>query len=460
MKNVRALFFGLIVSVFAVPLVHAAYPGDCAVGLYQVFSTLTGGGTVSGATGFTISSTGSVTLTGIGAITKEGAKYMSVKLFFFENGSWKQSGGFSYTNIAAGFTIPPNFRQIANINSTAAELGTACPAQPCPKGPGAPIYTGLPYDAAYYEQAGICDNGCVSKPASGPILNSYAQDGSGYLIGPWESTGEQCETGITAELPPQPQPEDQDDAGENACAAKCAGQAYQYDSATGSCECFGAPSYTTDPPQDPTVPTTDPGSPNVPAAQNPATDPGGDPQLGAQIANQGKQINQGDAQLGQLGAINNKLGAVISNQGKQFGQGDKIIDYQRRQLGALEDIRNNLAEEKNADIPGLPDQPELDGSIPDTKNWTEYDDAEAIGQAQGQKQIDIIENLESDSPFTFGLNTSGADPCLSGPLLGTQIDICFNRPWMLTGYAIMNGITISVGYLQAFLMIQKVITGA
>jgi len=363
--------------------------------------------------------------------------------------------------------VPQGATYITGAGTFSSPAATAalpgCPAaNPCEEQqgqPGAFMYVGLPYDSQTYSETGICDNGCVAKPSAGVTSDTYADDGSGYIIGPWTYTGDQCEAGVTSDLPPQPPQEQIDDAADKVCAAKCAGRSYQYDPATGQCECFGAPGVI-EPPLEPTEPTTDPGSPPVPGAQTPATDPGGDPQLGAQIANQGKQIGQGDAQLGQLGAINNKLGAVISNQGKQIGQADKGLDYQRRQLDALEDIKNEMAKDDNADVPNLPDQPELDGSIPDTKNWTEHDDAEAVGQAQGQKQIDIIEDYQSDSPFTFGINTSGADPCLSGPMLGTQIDICFNRPWMLTGYAIMNGITISVGYLQAFLMIQKVVTGA
>lgn len=375
----------------------------------------------------------------------------------------RYASGFDLTTIGVKVLSTAHYAAPTSSQVNSAYPG-GCPApDPCEglEGqPGAPVYTGLPYDAQTYEETGICDNGCAAKPAAGPILNSYAADGSGYIIGPWIYTGGPCEAGVTSELPPQPEPEDQCKEGESACQAHCQGKVFQFNCDTGQCECFGPGSYTPDPPLDPTTPTPDPGSPAVPGAQTPATDPGGDAQLGAQIENQGKQIGQGDAQLAQLGAINNKLGAVISNQGKQIGQGDTAIDYARRQLGALEDIRNELAEENNADVPGLPDQPELDGSIPDTKNWTEYDDAETIGQEQGQKQIDIIEGAQGDSPFTFGINTSGSDPCLSGPMFGTQIDICFNRPWMLTGYAIMNGITISIGYLQAFLMIQRVVTGA
>lgn len=453
----RFCFF--MVGLLALPgIALAAYPGVCTTTIYSVGTTTFPGNNGS----WSISATGSF----VKGTYQAGVTGTYYKVAHY----WKpsESQGFQATFISDGYFLNPGpgtpvsvaqFTQTPSKLEAQGILSCGNPCTPKTNQPGSPIYTGLPYDSQYYETAGICDDGCVAKPASGVTSNTYAQDGSGYIIGPWTYTGEQCQSGITPDLPPQPPPEDQDDAGNKACQSKCAGRAYQYDPETGQCECFGAPG-TIDPPLDPTVPVPDPGSPSVPGAQTPATDPGGDAQLGAQIANQAKQIGQGDAQLGQLGAINNKLSAVIGNQGKQIGQGDKILDYQRRQLAALEDIRNDLAEDENGEVPDLPDQPELDGSIPDAKNWTEYDDADAIGQAQGQKQIDIIEGAQSDSPFNFGINTAGSEPCLSGPMFGTQIDICFNRPWMLTGYAIMNGITISVGYLQAFLMIQKVVTGA
>lgn len=457
--RVKTILYHLVFAVlpvFCAVSSHAAYPGDCQVGFYQVFSTLSGAGTVSGATGFSVGSNGNLTLTGVGAITKQGARYMSVKLFYYQNGNWSQSGGFSYTNIAADFNMPSQFRQIANINQTAVELGTGCPAPPCQQGPGAPIYTGLPYDAQTYYETGICDNGCVAKPAGGVVANDYADDGSGYMIGPWEYTGDQCEAGVTSELPPQPPQEELDDAGDKSCQHKCAGRAYQYDPATGGCECFGAPGVI-DAPLDPTVPVPDPGSPTVPGAQTPTADPGGDLQLGAQIANQAKQIGQGDAQLGQLGAINNKLGAVIGNQAKQLGQGGKILDYQRRQLGALEDIRNDLAEEKNdSENPGLPDSFDLDTSVGDSKNWTEHDDPDEVAGNQAATDKSRIPSAPQ-LPIDVDLQISGT-PVLSGVMFGRTVEIRFDRPWMETGYAIMATMLIGIGYLQVFLMVNRTLT--
>lgn len=434
---------------------NAAYPGDCTATVVKIGATDRHGAYGS----WEISSTGTIVGTG-GYSTQNGATFYNVYHFYYQLGSWylKSSGGQWYMEKGPGQTIP------SSVNTSTSEVHQylSCTQDECaPKEgqPGAPIYTGLPYDAQYYETAGICDDGCVAKPANGPTLNSYANDGSGYIIGPWTYTGDQCEVGVTPELPPQPEPEEGCEAANNACQAKCQGRAFQADCNTGACECFGAPPSTEDPPLDPTVPTADPGAPSVPGAQTPTTDPGGDAQLGAQIANQGKQLAQGDAQLAQLGAINNKLGAVISNQGKQLGQGDTIIDYQRRQLGVQEDIANKLEELTGGDVPPLPGVLDPDSSIPDTKDWDEHDDPVAEGQEQGQKQINLIEQSQMESPFSLTLNTSGANPCLSGPLLGTTIDICFNRPWMLTGYSIMQGILISIAYLQAFLMVNRTVTG-
>lgn len=372
------------------------------------------------------------------------------------------TGNTNNQDITPAFQFTPEATQVSALTdaAVAAAKPGGCPVpNPCEGKEGqsgAPIYTGLPYDAHTYEQTGICDNGCVAKPAAGPILSSYADDGSGYIIGPWTYTGDPCETGVTSPLPAQPTPEDQTDQGENACQAKCQGRAYQFDAATGECECFGAPGVI-EPPLEPTVPTTDPGSPAVPSAQTPATDPGGDPQLSAQISNQGKQIGQGDAQLGQLGAINNKLGAVISNQGKQIGQGDKSLDYQRRQLDALEDIKNELAKDDNeSQNPGLPDNLQLDTGVGDAKNWTEHDDSNQVARNRATEDINGIPSTPQ-LPMSIDLQISSS-PVLSGQMFGKTIEIRFDRPWMETGYSIMAVMLIGIGYLQVFLMVNRTLT--
>lgn len=169
-------------------------------------------------------------------------------------------------------------------------------------------------------------------------------------------------------------------------------------------------------------------------------------------------MGQGDAQLGQLGGINSKLGAVIANQAKQLGQGDKILDYERRSLGVQEDIRNKLNEWGNQEVPGLPQYGEIDGSLGDAKNWSEYDNYVEVGQGRASREIAIAESQELRSPLTFGVTANGASSVLSGQMMGKTIGIRFDRPWMETGYSIMHAIFIGLGYLQAFLMINSTFT--
>lgn len=328
-----------------------------------------------------------------------------------------------------------------------------------------PIYTGLPYHAQYYQTVGLCVNGCKAVPSGPVILDQYASDGSGYTVGPWSYTGDECVPSVTPSPPPQPSPEELCENQKNACAAKCSGKAYSVDCNAGSCECFGAPSYNTDPPLEPTTPEENPSAPPVPANQTPQSDPGGDAQLGAQINNQAKQIDQGNAQLGQLGAVNSKLGAVIGNQAKQIGQGDKMLDYQRQQLGAtkdgnstLKDIDDKLDEMLTSDVPSLPSHNEIDGSLGDEKDWNQYDNIDQVGEDKANRAIAIAEKQDLQSPLNFNITTTGSSPVLSGQMMGRTVEIRFDRPWMETGYSIMHAIFIGIGYLQAFLMINSTFT--
>lgn len=330
--------------------------------------------------------------------------------------------------------------------------GSAC--QSLSGAEGAKILFGLEFHADYYGVVGLCQDGCLMQPGGGVILDQYGGEGVGYSIGPWLYTGGPCVEGISPPVPEQPSEDKKCDWVRSACEANCKGRSYDYD-CDGSCECTGPPAFTEGPPLNPTDPETDPGQPDLPPDAVPETDPGGNEQLGVVIDNQGKQLEQGGAQLGQLGAVNDKLAAIIGNQGLQLGQGDKGLDYARRQLGALEDIRNKLSAERGATQGDFGDYPELDGSIPDDKDWNEYDDAERFGLDAAGRRIEKVE--ETENPLDFKVTTSSASPVLSGVLFGRTVVIRFDEDWMTTGYAIMRAMFISLGYLQVFLMIHSTV---
>lgn len=471
MKNLKKHMLLLIIFCASTTNATTYKPGDFYVTPWSVWNTDTyspASNLTDVVTGYTGSPSGTYSHTVVetrGSNTESGL-YKNTTAFTIYVCSF-DSANSTYT--WRGKTIPYGQRfytkHFAWLQAQPVESTTptcAAPVNPClskQDQDSDPILVGLPYNAQYYQTVGVCDNGCVQKPTGPVIVDQYANDGSGWAVGPWSFTGQQCTSGVTPEKPTQPPPEDQCTALRNACEAKCQGKAYVFDCNTGGCECFGSGGYTEDPPKNPTTPTTDPGSPTVPSPTTPTTDPGvGGNQLGAQISNQGKQINQGDAQLGQLGAINGKLGAVISNQGKQIGQADTQIDYARRQLGVTEEIRNTLEKWDNSENPGLPTVPEHDTEIPDTKNWTEHDDPAAVGAARANREIQKFGSLEP-SPLNFNVTANGSAPTLSGMMFGKQIEIRFDRPWMETGYAIMHALFIGIGYLQVFLMVHKVMTG-
>lgn len=474
----KTLFFVLTVTIFVFVSREtlAAYPGQCQTLVYYQTSTPTYNGTVDLVSNATPGQNGTLTLQYTN-YTKPTYIFGSLAYVFNDNGTWATKD--IKNNLMMAQNIPATRVYGFDHASIQAAYGD-CPApNPCLGKQGAPIYedslgypslTNLPYHAPYYQTVGVCIDGCKAAPSGPVILNQYADDGSGWTVAPFTFTGAPCDS-QTENPPPQPPPEDVCSHIRNACEAQCAGKSYDYDCDTGGCSCTGAPSYNTDPPLAPVEPDVDPGSPQLPSNQTATPDPGGDAQLGAQISNQSKQIEQSNAELGQLGALNSKLGAVINNQGKMIGQLDKGLDYQRQGLGVSKDI---LASQKegngvlgeindkldiltNPEVPGFPGYGDMDdGSLGDAKNWTEYDDAASVGASRAQNEINRMPSTQT--PLNFGITTNGATPVLSGTVLGSTIEIRFDRPWMQTGYSLMHAIFIGVGYLQAFLMINSTFT--
>lgn len=457
----KRLFLVIVLGSF---LPFQAFADPCYIVLYQIqgapYASMAGAG---GGTSLTLLATGNLT-SGTYQNYPVGTMIQPIYAVSFrlDATAWTAVVARNYhLPVATLLDGVPEEKRIedptGNFPVTVQSQPLSCPAaNPCEQlanTPGDTTLVGMPYHAQYYETVGVCSEGCVQKPSGSVIMEKFASDGSGYIIGPWSYTGDQCTAGVTAAIPAQPSQEEVCGELRNACEAKCAGAAYTFDCTTGGCECTGPPSYATDPAKDPTVPTTDPGAPALPADQTAVANPGGDAQLGAQIDNQGKQISQGNAQLGQLGAINNKLASVIANQGKQLGQGDDIIDYQRRQLGALEDIRNQMKEDGRVENPGVPGNLELDTGVGDAKEWGEHDDWQQVAQDRANRDL---QNLPGSTPLPldFDLTASGS-PVLSGVMYGRTIEIRFDRPWMQTGYSIMAALLVGIGYLQVFLMINR-----
>jgi len=154
-------------------------------------------------------------------------------------------------------------------------------------------------------------------------------------------------------------------------------------------------------------------------------------------------------------ALGNPTGTTVKTV-----QANQNSDIGKKQLAALEGIKDKLDELTDDETPSLPAQPEYDGTIPDLKNWAEYDNAQQVGQAKANREIAAMEQQTIPDAFSIELDTSGSTPYLHGPMFGKEIYIRFDRPWMLTGYQIMNATLIGIGYLQAAMMVHRVVTGA
>lgn len=105
--------------------------------------------------------------------------------------------------------------------------------------------------------------------------------------------------------------------------------------------------------------------------------------------------------------------------------------------------------------PGVPDNLELDTSVGDAKNWTQYDDPSQVAQNRANQDFQNIPSA-GPLPLQMDINVSGS-PALSGVMFGRTIEIRFDRPWMQTGYSIMATMLVGIGYLQVFLMINRTI---
>lgn len=100
---------------------------------------------------------------------------------------------------------------------------------------------------------------------------------------------------------------------------------------------------------------------------------------------------------------------------------------------------------------------EFDSLIPNDNDYNEHNDSITLGTDTGNAYITKYINPQV-SPVNAHITASGS-PCLSGTVTihnkNTPVSICFNKPWMLQGYAIMKIIFIAIAYLQTAMLLNK-----
>lgn len=256
-------------------------------------------------------------------------------------------------------------------------------------------------------------------------------------------------------------------------------------------------------------PTTDPNDPdNQPAEDTPDSPDATDTEktnnrLDDINENLKTQVDQNNSQIGQLNTIigntettANNTQTIADNQGDiqdeirlntqsasentsevvgsvEGIQGNNFITDQPATLGDIlsaivkhDDSIDFGALKTNATAPTLdgtefnPDFPDAD-NLPDDGNYTEFDDNTTLASDQAAAYAE--ENLVIDpenSPINAEITATG-DPCLDGNISlhghSIPVSICFNRPWMLQGYAIMKILMIGIAYLQTAILLNKAI---
>jgi len=253
------------------------------------------------------------------------------------------------------------------------------------------------------------------------------------------------------------------------------------------------------PESDPTNPPADPNDPNNQPSPDPVDAPDAtEPEktnnrLDAIKKNSDITIRQDNAKIGQLKDIvsNNKTTAentktIADNQGKiqqevnNLGEtiGNRIQDVKSVNESGFKGIVEAIKGQKTVEVDvNYPDALELDfealkatgasptlsgdeydSSLPTDNDYTEHDDNQTLATEQAGNYIAEMELVEEQELIEASITAIGS-PCMTGNITfhgnNIPVSICFNKNWMLTGYAIMKVIFIGLAYIQSAIMLTK-----
>jgi len=108
----------------------------------------------------------------------------------------------------------------------------------------------------------------------------------------------------------------------------------------------------------------------------------------------------------------------------------------------------------------VPDVPNFDITLPTEHDYTEYDDSSTLASDEATSTFnDITTDPNNVSPINAQITASSQNACIDGSFtirgISKPVSICFDRPWMLQGYAIMKVILIGIGYLQSAMLLNR-----
>lgn len=264
----------------------------------------------------------------------------------------------------------------------------------------------------------------------------------------------------------------------NKCTSQCTAE-FPIDTNTGACK--------SNTPYDPTLPPGDE-APQVPDPLPPVPDVPVDPAKTPDENNteQLKAIKDvADQQLTALEGANKYLENLDRNTAKTVNNLDAINTNMQTSTGILsgkldgiktaieesggggvtDDQIKDIGDEFGNELAGLatgqsmPDQPTFATDLPTDNDYTEYDniDERTTAMANADYAATTTQLNDGQTPFDGEITASATDACVSGVVHGTAFNACFDKPWMIQGYAIMKVIFIGLGYLQTAILLNKAI---
>ena len=248
---------------------------------------------------------------------------------------------------------------------------------------------------------------------------------------------------------------------------------------------------------DPLEPPSDPPDPDPTPDTDPDPDPTPDPNdtpgqetnkwLSAIKHNTDTMIDQNDDQLGAVNEsnsylenIDSNIQSMVTNQGKINDSLGDISNKQGTTNSLISSGNNKLADindsigQTNDKLDGIgdkidemkfegtvPDVPQFDSTLSAEYDYTQYSDPDAEATDDAIVDYNDIIDDPSESPFDGSITASNVNACISGAITvhnsNVPVSVCFDHPWMLTGYRIMKIFMIFLGYLQTAMLLNKAI---
>lgn len=156
----------------------------------------------------------------------------------------------------------------------------------------------------------------------------------------------------------------------------------------------------------------------------------------------------------------NELGKQLAAQSKaEVAAAQGASKGELKIAGEIEEVQGILNSMKyTGEVPSADDY-DFDGTIEGYGyNYSEYGEAGPLAETKATTDSTGIYNSYKDDPLPFNTSlTASADACLNGSIHNTTVNICFDKPWMLTGFGLMKIILIGVGYLQTAMLLNRAI---